>query len=70
MRELEMLELSLITLSVFRIYLEVLRFDFMKLPLSRRLAKCYGRERIEQFHKFGFIMGVGYFLLHGPGLLF
>ena len=68
--QFDTLTLVLLTLSAWRIYLEMIRFDFMALPLSRRLAHIYGRQNIDRFHRFGFILGVGYFVLHGPLRLF
>ena len=63
------LSLVLLSLSVLRIYLAVIEFDFMALPLSRRFAEAYGPKKVHQFHRFGLILGIGYFLLHAPWIL-
>tara|TARA_Y100000768_G_scaffold388390_1_gene384003 strand:+ start:4935 stop:5150 length:216 start_codon:yes stop_codon:yes gene_type:complete len=52
-------------LSVFRIYLEVIRFDFAKLPLTKALPTPVQAN----FHKFGFYMAIGYFVLFAPEYL-
>ena len=54
-----------LALSVFRIYLEVIGFDFNKLPITKKLNKV----RREKFHRFGFYMSIGYFLLFAPEYL-
>ena len=53
-------------LAVFRIYLEVVRFDFARLPLTSRLM---AGERGERFHRMGFYFSLGYFILFAPGML-
>lgn len=57
--------LTCLILSVFRIYLEVISFDFAKLPMTNKLP----RKKANQFHKFGFYMSVGYFMLFAPEIL-
>jgi len=52
-------------LSVIRIFLEVIKFDFSKLPLTHKLPKESG----EKLHKLGFYLSVGYFLLFSPEFL-
>lgn len=59
----------LLSLAVMRVYLEVIRFDFAKLPLTKGLAKANGEERLQRFHRMGFYFSVGYILLFGPELL-
>jgi hypothetical protein len=53
-------------LSVFRIYLEVIQFDFAKLPITKSLPK----DKAYNLHKMGFYLSVGYFLLFAPEYLF
>ena len=57
--------LTCLILSVFRIYLEVVGFDFAKLPMAKKLPK----ENVVKFHKFGFYMSIGYFVLFAPEFL-
>ena len=52
-------------LSVMRIYLEVVGFNFAKLPLTKKIPV----EKQQSFHKFGFYMSVGYFVLFAPEYL-
>ena len=55
--------------AVFRLYLEVVRFDFAKLPLTKMMAKSAGEKQAQGFHKMGLYLSVGYILLFAPGLL-
>lgn len=54
-----------LAIAVFRIYLEVIKFDFARLPVTRQM----GDGRSKKIHKFGFYMSVGYFMLYGPSFL-
>lgn len=63
------LNLFILTLCLLRIYLEIIEFDFSKLPLTAKIGEAVGQEKINSFHKFGFYMGTGYFLLNLPNLL-
>lgn len=62
--ENDVLILACLILSVIRIYLEVIKFEFSKLPISKKLP------RSKQFHKMGFYFSLGYFVLFAPGFLF
>ncbi len=61
----ETVVLILLILSVVRIYLEVVGFDFAKLPLTKTMIK-----NPKNFHRYGFYFSVGYFLLFAPNYLF
>lgn len=61
----QVLILTCLCLSVFRIYLEVIKFDFAKLPLTKVMPK----ESQIKFHKYGFYLSVGYFFLFAPEIL-
>jgi hypothetical protein len=54
-------------LAVMRIYLEVINFDFQRLPLTNRLMS---HEQSHRFHKMGFYFSLGYFITFAPSLLF
>lgn len=56
-------------LAVGRIYLEIIDFKFERLPLTKKLAKSNGQERLNKFHKMGLYFSVGYVLLFAPGIL-
>lgn len=53
-------------LAVFRIYLEVINFDFTRLPLTARLLP---RPEQQRFHKMGFYFSLGYFITFAPQML-
>jgi hypothetical protein len=57
--------LTCLCLSVFRIYLEVVKFDFAKLPLTKQ----FNQVQQQKIHKYGFYMSVGYFMLFAPEYL-
>ena len=57
--------LTCLILSVMRIYLEVIKFNFAKLPLTKALPE----QTQQKFHKAGFYLSVGYFLLFSPEFL-
>lgn len=57
--------LTCLILSVFRIYLEVIKFDFAQLPISKKLPT----QKVQQFHRFGFYMSVGFVVLFAPEIL-
>jgi hypothetical protein len=52
-------------LAVFRIYLEVVSFDFQRLPLTAKMNP----EQALRFHKMGFYFSLGYFITFAPSLL-
>jgi hypothetical protein len=52
-------------LSVMRIYLEVVGFNFARLPITNKMPEHTGRA----IHKWGFYMSVGYFVLFAPEFL-
>ncbi len=51
-------------LSVLRIYLEVIGFNFNQLPLTKKF-----QMNQTKFHRYGFYISVGYFILFAPGYL-
>lgn len=57
--------LACLILSVIRIYLEVVGFNFANLPITQKLPKHTGVA----IHKWGFYMSVGYFVLFAPEFL-
>ena len=56
-----------LVLAVLRIYLEVVNFDFAKLPVTSRLMP---QEQAARFHKMGFYFSLGYFITFAPEMLF
>lgn len=63
--ENELLIFICLCLSVMRIYLEVIKFDFAKLPFSAKLTKIH-REKI---HRTGLYLSVGQIILFAPQFL-
>lgn len=62
--------LTCLILASLRIYLEVIRFDFRKLPMTKFLARGNGGEaRLGKFHRTGLYFCIGYIVLFAPSLL-
>lgn len=55
----------LLCLAVFRIYLEVVGFNFASLPLTKKLPS----QSQKNFHRMGFYFSLGYFILFAPSYL-
>lgn len=63
--ENELLILICMCLAVIRIYLEVIRFDFSKLPITAMLES----EKQQRIHRVGLYLSVGHILLFAPQVL-
>ncbi|HLE11816.1 MAG: hypothetical protein A2504_15040 [Bdellovibrionales bacterium RIFOXYD12_FULL_39_22] len=61
--------LACLILATVRIYLEVIRFDFAKLPISRVMAERLGQDRIKTIHRTGLYLSIGYIVLFSPQYL-
>lgn len=61
--------IGLMCLAAFRIYLEVIGFDLLKLPLTKQLAERSGADHLRRFHRMGLIFSVGFIVLFAPQLL-
>ena len=55
--------------AVFRIYLEVIGFDFNSLPITKALGQRSGEERLVRFHRMGLYLSVGYIVFFAPSIL-
>lgn len=59
---------TILALACFRVWLELVGFDFNRLPLTKALG-----QRIEgasqRFHRFGLWMSVGTIIFTAPGFL-
>ena len=53
-------------LAVFRVYLEVVQFDFEKLPMTRLMVRASNPKAAYDFHRMGLYFSIGYILLFGP----
>jgi hypothetical protein len=58
----------LLSLAMFRIYLEVIDFNFQKLPLTKNMFQ--NNEASFKFHRSGLYLSVGYILFWAPFTLF
>lgn len=54
-----------LSLAVFRVYLEIINFDFTSLPLTNRIVK----QNAKSFHRFGLYISIGYIILFAPSVL-
>lgn len=61
--------LILLVLAVFRVYLELVKFNFAELPMTKALAERTGQGNMKAFHRVGLILSVGYIVLFAPGYL-
>ena len=52
-------------LAVLRVFLEVIGFEFKKLPLTKRVLNSNNK-----FHQYGLYFSVGYIILFAPQFLF
>jgi len=55
-----------LAIAVLRIYLEVINFDFARLPVT---GKMMAPDQAKRFHKMGFYFSLGYFITFAPELL-
>ena len=54
--------------AVLRVYLEVIKFDFAELPMTKAMFKT--KEEATRFHKSGLYLCLGYIVLSAPFTLF
>ena len=64
----EIVSVFLILASI-RIYLEIIDFNFSKLPITKSLAHKNGKESLEKFHRSGFYLSIGYVVFFAPQVL-
>lgn len=62
--------IGMMCLAALRIYLEIIGFDFMSLPLTKAMTRYTPKENIQRFHKMGLVFCVGFILLFAPELLY
>ncbi len=61
------LQIFLVALAGFRIYLEIIKFDFHTLPMTKSLFS--NAERSAKFHKVGLYLSIGFILTMAPSLM-
>jgi hypothetical protein len=59
----------LLLMACFRVYLELINFDFARLPVSKKMFASRGNEALRKFHRTGLYFSLGFLLLFGPGIL-
>lgn len=63
------LNIFLLIMALFRVYLEIIKFDFAALPLTKGMFQ--GDEmRARKFHQHGLFLSLGYIVLSAPFTLF
>lgn len=62
------LQIFLLSLAGLRIYLEIIRFKFEALPMTKSIFKTSVQS--ERFHKVGLYLSVGFILTTAPSLIF
>lgn len=62
--------LTCLVIAVFRIYLEVIGHDLCALPISKMVGERVGIERMQNFHRTGLYLSIGYVILFAPEILF
>jgi hypothetical protein len=63
------LNIFLLIMAVMRVYLEIIKFDFASLPLTKGLFKG-NSEEANKFHRNGLYLSLGYIVLSAPFTLF
>lgn len=61
------LQIFLVALAGFRIYLEIIKFDFHALPMTKSLFN--DPQRSAKFHKVGLYLSIGFILTMAPNLM-
>ncbi|MBC7714186.1 MAG: hypothetical protein H7177_12655 [Rhizobacter sp.] len=63
------LNILLLIAAVARVYLEIIKFDFASLPLTKGMFKG-DNEQAKKFHRTGLLLSLGYIVLSAPFTLF
>jgi hypothetical protein len=62
------LNIAMLIAAVFRVYLEIIKYDFSELPLTKSMFK--DKTRAFKFHRNGLYLSLGYIILSAPFTLF
>lgn len=65
----EWLNIVLLIAAVMRVYLEIIKFDFAALPLTKGMFRG-DVEGARKFHRNGLFLSLGYIVLSAPFTLF
>lgn len=64
----EVLNVILLCLAAFRVWLEIIGFDFQHLPMTRILASKNNERGMHNFHRMGLVFSIGYILFFAPAV--
>ncbi len=59
---------AMLMIALARVYLEIVKFDFTELPVTKGLFKT--KEEAFKFHRNGLYLSLGYIVLSAPFTLF
>ncbi len=62
------LNIAMLLAAVFRVYLEIIKFDFSQLPLTKGIFQ--DEAKAMKFHQNGLYLSLGYIALSAPFTLF
>ena len=62
------LNIAMLIAAVLRVYLEIIKFDFAELPITKGIFKT--KAEAQRFHKNGLYLCLGYIVLSAPFTLF
>jgi hypothetical protein len=62
------LNIAMLVAAVFRVSLEIIKYDFSELPLTKSMFK--DKTQAFKFHRNGLYLSLGYIILSAPFTLF
>lgn len=62
------INIAMLVAAVFRVYLEIIKFDFSELPVTKGMFKT--KDEAMKFHRSGLYLSLGYIVLSAPFTLF
>jgi hypothetical protein len=62
------LNIAMLLVAMGRVYLEIIKFDFAELPMTKGMFKT--KEEAQKFHRNGLYLCLGYIVLSAPFTLF
>ncbi|MBY0414564.1 MAG: hypothetical protein K2Q18_10375 [Bdellovibrionales bacterium] len=63
------LNITLMLFAVLRVYLEIIKFDFATLPITKGMFRG-NEDAARKFHRNGLFLSLGYIVLSAPFVLF
>ena len=58
------MNIAMLIIAVIRVYLEIVKFDFTELPVTKGMFKS--KEEAFKFHRQGLYLSLGYIVLSAP----